>query len=88
MGPSLAEKGGQLSPGLCLLGVQLSGKQTPPVLHSIVQMQKVPLHPPLGDDIGPRLSHNVTDKEAEACGDGVFFVSRSVAEREVPPQAF
>lgn len=45
----------------------------PPVLHSIVQMQEVPLHSPLGDDIGPRLSHNVTDKEAEACGDGVFL---------------
>lgn len=34
------------------------------------------------------LSHNVQDKEAEACGDGGFFVSRSVAEPEVTPQAF
>lgn len=66
------ERGSALSPGLCLLGAQFSGEQTPsPAQHCTNAGSS--LQSPLGDDIGPRLSHNVTDKEAEACGDGAFL---------------
>lgn len=45
----------------------------PPVLHCIVQMQEVHCSLPWEITLVQGLSHNVTDKEAEACGDEVFL---------------
>lgn len=65
-------KGVSLSPGLCLLGAQALWGARLPTLHSVLQMQVIHCSLPWEMMSVQGLSHHLTDKETEACGDGVF----------------